>query len=202
MVLKELLKGKRVILGSASPRRCELLKGLDIDFTIDAQSHTQEVYDTDAPHETIARNLSELKSHGFHRPLEGDEILITADTLVLCGEEIMGKPRDAADAFRMLRNLSGKTHKVITGVCLRDISRKVSFSSCSEVTFRELADDEINYYIDNYHPFDKAGAYGIQEWIGYAAISSINGSYFNIVGLPVQMLYVELVKFVEGNMAS
>jgi len=190
------LSGKKIILGSGSPRRKELLAGLGISFTVDASSHTDEVYDPSAPHQEIARTLAELKSKGFHRPLEDDELLITADTLVLCENEILGKPSDRADAHRMLRLLSGKTHQVVTGVCLRTPEKSHSFACISDVTFREMTDEEIYYYIDNYKPFDKAGAYGIQEWIGYAAISGIRGSYFNIVGLPVQMLYVELCKFI------
>lgn len=197
MVLAELLRNKKVILGSGSPRRKELLAGLDINFIVDATSHTEENYDPDAPHEEIARTLAEVKSEGFHRTLDDDELLITADTLVLCGDEILGKPKDYDDAFRMLRILSGKTHKVVTGVCIRNPVRKHSFAATSEVTFREISDDEIRYYIEHYHPFDKAGAYGIQEWIGYSAISSIKGSYFNIVGLPVQLLYVELTRFLN-----
>lgn len=189
------LNRKRIILGSGSPRRRELLAGLGITFTVDASSHTEEVYDPSAPHQEIARTLAELKSNGFHRLLESDELLITADTLVLCENEILGKPADREDAYRMLRLLSGKTHQVVTGVCLRTTEKTHSFACISDVTFRGMTDEEIYYYIDNYHPFDKAGAYGIQEWIGYAAISGIRGSYFNIVGLPVQMLYVELNKF-------
>lgn len=191
------LNKKRIILGSGSPRRKELLAGLGISFTVDASSHTEEVYDPSAPHQEIARTLAELKSNGFHRPLENDELLITADTLVLCENEILGKPTDREDAYSMLRLLSGKAHQVVTGVCLRTTEKSHSFACISDVTFREMTDEEIYYYIDNYHPFDKAGAYGIQEWIGYAAISGIRGSYFNIVGLPVQMLYVELGQFLQ-----
>ncbi len=198
ITLLRFLANRRVILGSGSPRRKELLSGLGITFTVDSSSHTKEKYDPSLPHEAIARTLAELKSDGFHRTLEGDELLITADTLVLCDGEILGKPKDRVDAHRMLRLLSGKTHQVVTGVCLRDIAHRHSFSSLSEVTFREISDEEIYYYIDNYRPYDKAGAYGIQEWIGYAAISSIHGSYFNIVGLPVQKLYVELSTFLAN----
>jgi len=197
--LLDRLSGRKVILGSGSPRRRELLAGLGLEFTVDASSHTKEEYDPSAPHEEIARTLAVLKSDGFHRPLEDDELLITADTLVLCGEEILGKPRDREDAYRMLKLLSGRTHQVVTGVCLRDTAHSHSFACISDVTFREMTDSEIYYYIDHYHPYDKAGAYGIQEWIGYAAISGIRGSYFNIVGLPVQMLYVELCGFCGGK---
>ena len=136
------------------------------------------------------------KSKGFHRPLETDEILITADTVVICGEDILGKPSGREDAVRMLRKLSGRTHRVVTGVCIRDIGHKSVFSCTSEVEFKPLSDEEINYYIDRYRPFDKAGGYGIQEWIGYIGITSIRGSYFNIVGLPVQRLYTVLSEFI------
>lgn len=197
MSLLERLDGICIILGSGSPRRRELLSGLGISFTVDSSSNTEEVYDQEKPHDEIAETLAELKSNGFHRPLENGELLITADTLVLCGKSILGKPSDREEAFGMLRLLSGKTHQVVTGVCLRTLWKKHSFSCISDVTFREISDEEIYYYIDNYHPYDKAGAYGIQEWIGYAAISGIRGSYFNIVGLPVQMLYVELEKFLS-----
>lgn len=193
------LATRRVILGSGSPRRKELLGGLGINFTVDASSHTKETYDPSLPHECIACTLAELKSDGFHRNLEADELLITADTLVFCEGEILGKPKDRSDAYRMLRLLSGKTHQVVTGVCLRDTVHRHSFSSVSDVTFREMSDEEIYFYIDNYRPYDKAGAYGIQEWIGYAAISAIRGSYFNIVGLPVQKLYVELSAFLTSR---
>lgn len=200
MILKELLSGYKVILGSASPRRREILKGIDIDFEVDATTHTPEIYNPSSSHEEIALSLAILKSEGFHRELCPKEILITADTIVLCpnftgNEEILGKPKDREDAYRMLRLLSGRSHKVVTGVCLRDASREYSFAETSTVTFREITDEEIYYYIDHYQPFDKAGGYGIQEWIGLIAISSIEGSYFNIVGLPVEKLYVSLVKF-------
>ena len=132
----------------------------------------------------------------FHRPLKPGEILITADTVVICGEDILGKPADRDDAARMLRELSGRTHRVVTGVCLRDTERRHVFSCTSEVEFKSLAEEEISYYIDRWRPFDKAGSYGIQEWIGYIGITSIRGSYFNIVGLPVQRLYTALGEFI------
>lgn len=189
-------KGKKIILGSNSPRRKELLAGLDIDFEVDTRNNFEETYKEDTPHERIPEVLSEGKSYGFHRALEADEILITSDTLVLCGNRVMGKPHSREEAIDMLRCLSGCEHKVITAVTLRDNSRCSTSSNTAIVRFKELSDSEIEYYIDNYKPFDKAGAYGIQEWIGYIGIDSIKGSYFTIMGLPVHLVYQELLKFI------
>ncbi len=196
MLLKDMLAGRRIILGSASPRRRELLAGLGLDFTVEATPGALETYSPTLAPDEVSSALAVSKSEGFHRPLEADEILITADTVVICGEKILGKPSDREDAVRMLRSLSGHTHKVVTGVCIRDIRNKSVFSCTSEVEFKSLSDEEINYYIDQYSPFDKAGSYGIQEWIGYIGITSIRGSYFNIVGLPVQRLYTVLSEFI------
>lgn len=189
-------KGKRIILGSNSPRRKELLAGLDIDFIVDTGNTFEEVYDEDTPHEHIPEVLSEGKSYGFHRPLEADEILVTSDTLVLCEERVMGKPHSREEAIDMLRHLSGKGHKVITAVTVRDCNSCRTVSDTAIVFFKDLSDNEIEYYIDTYRPFDKAGAYGIQEWIGYIGIGKIEGSYFTIMGLPVHLVYQELVKFI------
>ena len=189
-------KGKKIILGSNSPRRKELLAGLDIDFEVDTRNSFEETYKEDTPHERIPEVLSEGKSYGFHRALEADEILITSDTLVLCGNRVMGKPHSREEAIDMLRCLSGCEHKVITAVTLRDNSRCSTSSNTAIIRFKELSDSEIEYYIDNYKPFDKAGAYGIQEWIGYIGIDSIEGSYFTIMGLPVHLVYQELLKFI------
>ena len=194
-------KGKKIILASGSPRRKELLTGLDIDFEVDTLNSFEEHYSTDTPHSQIPVLMSEGKSYGFHRPLAPDEILITADTLVLCGNEVLGKPKGeddtqkAVDAARMLRILSGREHEVITAVTIRDNSRHKTFSDIAEVRFRELTDDEIVYYIGKYRPFDKAGAYGVQEWIGYIGIDSIKGSFYTIMGLPVHLLYRHLQDF-------
>lgn len=196
MLLKDKLKGRRIILGSASPRRRELLAGLGLDFTVEATPNAPETYSPDLAPEEVPSALAVSKSEGFHRPLEKEEILITADTVVICGSDILGKPSGREDAARMLRELSGRTHKVTTGVCIRDTDKKSVFSSTSEVDFKPLTDEEIYYYIDNYRPFDKAGSYGIQEWIGYTGIKAILGSYFNIVGLPVQKLYTALQDFI------
>lgn len=190
-------KGKKIILGSNSPRRKELLSGLDIEFTVDTGNDFEEVYSTDTPHERIPEVLSEGKSYGFHRKLENDEILITSDTLVLCGDRVMGKPHSREEAIDMLRHLSGRGHKVITAITLRDNKRCRTSSDTSIVYFKELSDNEITYYVDNYRPYDKAGAYGIQEWIGYIGIDKIEGSYFTIMGLPVHMVYDELLKFID-----
>ena len=190
------LKGKKIILGSNSPRRKELIAGLDIEFTVDTGNTFEEVYGPETPHEQIPEVLSEGKSYGFHRPLEDDEILITSDTLVLCEDRVMGKPQSREDAIDMIRFLSGRSHKVITAITLRDSQKCHTSIDTAVVYFKDLTDNEIEYYIDTYKPFDKAGAYGIQEWIGYIGIGKIEGSYFTIMGLPVHLVYQELVKFI------
>ena len=190
-------KGKKIILGSNSPRRKELLAGLNIDFIVDTGNTFEETYDPSTPHEQIPEVLSKGKSYGFHRPLEEDEILITSDTLVLCGDRVMGKPHSREEAYDMLRFLSGREHKVITAVTIRDTKSCTTSSDTAIVNFKELSDNEIYYYIDNFKPFDKAGAYGIQEWIGYIGIGKIEGSYFTIMGFPVHLIYQELLKFTE-----
>lgn len=189
-------KGKKIILGSNSPRRRELLSGLNIDFETDTGNSFEETYDSGIPHCQIPQVLSEGKSYGFHRKLESDEILITSDTLVLCGDRVMGKPHSREEAFEMLRFLSGREHEVITAVTLRDCSNCRTVSDTAKVHFKDLSDDEINYYIDTFKPFDKAGAYGIQEWIGYIGIDKIEGSYFTIMGFPVHLVYQELINFI------
>lgn len=199
MLLQEALRGRRIVLGSASPRRRELLAGLGLEFTVEATPGAPETYSPDLQPEEIPSVLAVSKSEAFHRPLEPEEILITADTVVICGEDILGKPAGEEDAARMLREISGRTHRVVTGVCLRDTERRHVFSCTSEVEFKPLTDEEIAYYIDRYRPFDKAGSYGIQEWIGYIGITSIRGSYFNIVGLPVQRLYTALSEFINSK---
>lgn len=191
------IKGKKIILGSNSPRRKELLSGLDIDFTVDTGNTFEESYSPDTPHERIPEVLSEGKSYGFHRELGVEEILITSDTLVLCGDRVMGKPHSREEAIDMLRSLSGQEHKVITAITLRDNRRCKTSSDTAIVHFKNLSDKEIEYYVDNYRPYDKAGAYGIQEWIGYMGIDKIEGSYFTIMGLPVHLLYSELLEFIQ-----
>ena len=195
------LHGKHIILGSNSPRRRELLKGLDIEFEVDTGNNFQEHFSSDTPYDQVPRLMSEGKSLGFHRPLREDEILITADTMVIlpasAGKpgEILGKPRDREDACRMLRDLSGREHHVTTAVTIRDAHRKTTFDVTTQVWFKQLTEEEITYYVDTYKPFDKAGAYAIQEWIGHVGITRIEGSYFNVVGFPVQRVYEALQAF-------
>ena len=190
------LKGKKIILASNSPRRKELLGGLDISFVVDTRNNFEEIYNPLTPHEKIPEVLSEGKSYGFHRELSDDEILITSDTLVLCGSDVMGKPHSREEAFEMLRKLSGREHKVITAITVRDKMNCKTLSDTAIVHFKELSDKEIWYYIDNFKPFDKAGAYGIQEWIGYIGIGRIDGSFFTIMGLPVHLVYKTLLEFI------
>lgn len=186
----------KLILGSQSPRRRELLAGLDVPFTavtIDAD----ESYPATLQGADIPIYISQAKARAYAHQLAADEVLLTADTIVWCDGQVLGKPKDKADAHRMLRLLSGKTHQVYTGVHLSPAlpsKEGVSFSDCTDVTFRELTDEEIDYYIDNYRPFDKAGAYGIQEWIGYVACTRLEGSYFNVMGFPVEKVYENLKK--------
>ena len=189
-------KGYHIILGSGSPRRKELLNELGIEINVDTKNTFEEIYSDDTPQEQIPEVLAEGKSLGFHRELSNNEILITSDTLVLCENRVMGKPRDREDAVDMLKALSGRSHKVITAVTFRNTERIKTVSDTAIVHFKELTDNEINYYIDNYHPFDKAGAYGIQEWIGYIGIDRIEGSYFTIMGLPVHLVYKLLLEFI------
>ena len=196
------LKGKRVILGSNSPRRRELLAGLNIDFEVDTGNDFDERFSPDTPYDEVPRLMSVGKSHGFHRPLVPGEILITADTMVILPPtedrpgEILGKPKDREDAIRMLRDLSGRKHHVTTAVTLRTTEKEETFSTTTDVWFKDLTDEEITYYVNNFKPFDKAGAYAIQEWIGYAGITRIEGSYFNVVGFPVQRVYEALRRLV------
>lgn len=188
---------KKIILASNSPRRQELLRGLDVEFTVDTGNSFVEEYGPDVPKRDIPALMSVGKSHGFHRPLADGEVLITADTMVLQDNVIMGKPHSREAAVDMLRMLSGHTHEVITAVTIRDREREVTFSDSTLVTFKELDDAEIAYYIDNYRPFDKAGAYGIQEWIGYVGISGISGSFYNVMGFPVHRVAAELRAFMD-----
>ena len=191
------LKGKKVILASNSPRRRELLSGLNVDFVVDTENCFEESFDPDTPHSEVPALMSEGKSRGFHRALEKDEILITSDTMVLLDGLIMGKPHDREEAVAMLKALSGRTHEVITAVTVRNCNHCETVTDSTMVHFRELTEEEIAYYIDNFRPYDKAGAYGIQEWIGYAAITGIEGSFYNVMGFPVHKVYGELIKFAD-----
>ena len=189
-------KGRRILLGSNSPRRKELLAGMNLDFTVDTGNTFEEVYSPDTPHEKIHEVLSAGKSFGFHRTLYNDEILITSDTLVLCRDRVMGKPHSREEAVDMLKYLSGREHKVITAVTIRDNNLCETSSDTAIVHFKDLSDSEIEYYIDTFKPYDKAGAYGIQEWIGYIGINRIEGSFFTIMGFPVHLVYQKLIKFI------
>lgn len=190
------LKDKKIILASGSPRRKEILEGMDLCFETDTRNSFKEEFGPDIPHEKIPALMSRGKSHGFHRELGENEILVTADTMVLCRGQVLGKPKDREDAIRMLKLISGHLHRVITAVTIRDMEHETTFSDTSYVHFRELEDSEIEYYVDRYRPYDKAGAYAIQEWIGYTGIIKIDGSYYNIMGLPAHRLYEELMKFI------
>ncbi len=191
------LKDKQIILASGSPRRRELLSAMDIPFTVDTGNTFDESWSGDTPHEKVPELMAEGKSFGFHRELADNEILVTSDTMVLCGTEILGKPKDRDDAIRMLKLLSGRGHQVITAVTLRDREKKKTFSVTSNVFFKELSDSEITYYLDTYKPYDKAGAYGIQEWIGYIGISRLEGSFYNVMGFPASRFYEELKAFLD-----
>lgn len=191
----DILHGKSLVLGSGSPRRKELLSGLGVDFTVDTENNFEESIPKGVPHQNVPLLMSQGKSHGFHRELSDNEVLLTADTVVILEDEILGKPHSVKQAKQMLRDLSGKAHHVITAVTLRDSTKEESFLNTTSVHFRELSEEEIDFYVDNFRPLDKAGAYGIQEWIGYAAIESINGSYFNVMGLPVDQVYSKLSSF-------
>ena len=185
----------KVILASNSPRRKELLAGLDIDFQVRVIDGIDESYPDDLPTRDIAQYISQKKAAAYRQTMATDELIITADTIVVLGTHVMGKPKDAAEAHNMLRELSGQTHQVITGVTLTTMDRQTSFSVTTDVTFKSLTDSQIDYYVSHYRPFDKAGAYGIQEWIGHIGVTALNGSYFNVMGLPVQRIYEALRTF-------
>ena len=183
-----------IVLASNSPRRRELLGGLGIPFSVKVLPDVEETYPAELPVGETAEYIAREKAAAYRSLISPDELIITADTVVIVDQEVMGKPVDEADARRMLEKLSGRTHQVITGVCLTTQQFSRSFSVTTDVTFKALSAEEIDYYIFNYQPFDKAGAYGIQEWIGYIGVTGINGSYFNVMGLPVQRIYTELSK--------
>ena len=194
----------KIILASNSPRRKELLAGLGIPYDVFVLQGIDESYPDTLPAPEVAEYIARKKARAYvnvnlndnitppNREGMGEGVLLTADTIVVCDGEILGKPHDAADACAMLRKLSGKTHQVYTGYCLQTADKTVSGTVCSDVTFKELSDDEITYYVEKYKPLDKAGAYGIQEWIGYIGITGIRGSYYNVMGLPVQRIYEEI----------
>lgn len=188
------LKDYKVILASNSPRRRELLSGLGIDYEVKILPGIDETYPDTLTGEEIPVYIACEKANAYRPTMEKDELIITADTIVYTDGEVLGKPKDAQDARRMLHLLSGRSHQVITGVCITTSEQQRSFACVTEVTFDQLTDEEINFYIDRYQPMDKAGAYGIQEWIGFVGVSGLQGSYFNVMGLPVQRLYQELKK--------
>jgi septum formation protein len=185
----------KIILASNSPRRKELLAGLDLQFEVRVLKDIDESYPQDLPTLKIAEFISKKKAEAYIETMADDELVITADTVVILGDEVMGKPHDEADAKRMLGELSGQTHQVATGVTLSTKERQMSFTVVTDVTFKQLSADEIDYYVRTYHPMDKAGAYGIQEWIGYIGVTALKGSYFNVMGLPVQRIYEALKTF-------
>jgi len=198
-LLHQQLSQYHLILASASPRRISLLKELNLTFDC-IPLDVDEVFPSGLDDHEVAKFLAKLKADAFPiEKLTPRSILITADTIVCLNDEVIGKPEDREHAIEMLRKLSGQMHKVITGVCLRSHDKESIFSNETDVYFSSLNDEEIIYYVDQFKPFDKAGAYGIQEWIGYVGIEKIEGSYFNVMGLPVQQLYVELKKFISNE---
>lgn len=180
----------KIILSSNSPRRRELLAGLGIDFEVKVIEGVDESYPDTLPSKDVAEYIAREKAAAYE--VADDELVITADTVVIVGDDILGKPHDAAEAHVMLRKISGRTHHVVTGVCMKTKQEQHGFSVVTGVTFKELTDVEIDYYIEHYKPFDKAGAYGIQEWIGYIGVTGLDGSYYNVMGFPVQRVYAEL----------
>jgi septum formation protein len=188
------LKKYKIILASNSPRRRELLSKIDIDFVVMSLPNIDESYPLELQGVNIPAYISFKKAKGYRQFITSNELVITADTIVWLGNEALGKPRDEEDARRMLHKLSGRTHQVATGVCITTANFQKRFTSVTEVTFSDLSDEEINYYLNKYHPYDKAGAYGVQEWIGFIGVEGINGSYYNVMGLPIQRLYRELEK--------
>lgn len=187
----------KIILASNSPRRKELLAGIDVPFEVRVMDGIDESYPDTLPIQDIAEYIAKKKATAYRETMAGDELVITADTIVVLGSKVMGKPHDANEASSMLRQLSGQTHQVITGVTLTTKERQMSFSVETDVTFKNLSDEEIDYYVTHYRPFDKAGAYGIQEWIGHIGVTGMSGSFFNVMGLPVQRIYEALKTFAK-----
>ncbi len=196
-MLLEKLKNYEIYLCSQSPRRRELLKQLDINFIVASYLPVEEKYPKNIAYEDIPVFIARKKAEVYSQILKKNRLLITADTIVVCENKILGKPGNKQNAIQMLKFLSNKKHSVISGVCLQTIKKMHCFTSTTNVWFKELKESEINYYVEKYQPFDKAGAYGIQEWIGMTGIEKIEGSYFNVVGLPVEKLYSELERFLE-----
>ena len=191
----ENLSKYKIILASNSPRRRELLAGLDIRFEVRTLPGIDESFPDGLESVAIPLHIAREKALAYRPTMAADELLITADTIVWTFDGVMGKPADRADARRMLLALSDHVHEVITGVCVMTSDKEVSFSASSEVSFARLSEEEVDYYLDRYRPYDKAGSYGIQEWIGYIGVKAINGSFYNVMGLPIQRLYKELKAF-------
>lgn len=198
MLLHEKLQTRRLLLASQSPRRRELITGCGLPYELAPKYDCEERYPAELAAEEVPLYLSQLKSRAYPEPLGERDILLTADTVVVLDGEVLGKPRDREDALRMLRRLAGRRHTVVSGVTLRSREQMCTFDARTSVWLRGLSDEEIAYYVDTYHPFDKAGSYGIQEWIGYVAIERIEGSFYNVMGLPIQKLYTELNKFLNA----
>lgn len=193
--LSNLLSTYRIRLVSGSPRRRELLAGMGLKFSVEKSAVKEECPDSLPRHEQ-AMYLSRLKAQHPEHPMNEGELIIAADTTVWQGQTVLGKPADEADAYAMLRQLSGKEHYVVTGVTLRTTEKDLSFYEETAVTFAQLSDEEIAYYVDHYRPLDKAGAYGVQEWIGIVGVKHLNGCYYNVMGLPTPRLYQELKNFI------
>jgi len=189
------LDSYEILLASNSPRRRELLAGLGVKYRVTSLPDVDESYPLSLQGEEIPLYISQLKADAYRSQMKPNTLLITADTIVWLDGKVYGKPHDEAEACEMLRALSGRTHTVITGVTLTSACRGKSFAVSTEVTFAALTDEEIGYYVSHYRPLDKAGAYGVQEWIGYIGVTGMNGSYYNVMGLPIQRLYTELKDF-------
>ena len=200
-IMLDNLKKFNIVLASNSPRRKELMSGLGVDYVVKTLPDVDESYPDTLQGEEIPAYISREKAEAYQSMIEPDELLITADTIVWMNGEVLGKPKDREDAIRMLRKLSGASHQVITGVCLTTKGWQNSFTVTTDVTFAVLSEEEIVYYVDKYSPMDKAGAYGVQEWIGFIGVENISGSYYNIMGLPVQRLYKELC-LIEGRLSK
>ncbi|MFP4525795.1 MAG: Maf family nucleotide pyrophosphatase [Bacteroidales bacterium] len=198
MILNKKLEKYRIVLGSQSPRRQYLLKELGLNFDVKLKHMEEEVYPEGLQKEEIPLYLAKNKAAAFDDELDNKTIVITADTIVWNEGQVVQKPKDTKDAYNILKSLSGKIHQVYTGVCLRSLKKQEAFYAQTDVYFKELTDKEIWFYINEFEPFDKAGSYGIQEWLGYIGVEKIEGSYFNVMGLPVQKLYVELNKFIDN----
>jgi len=193
-MLKDKLSSYKIILASGSPRRQQFFRDLDIEFEIRLKD-IEEIYPPDLQGVEITNYLAQLKANAFEKELHTNEILVTSDTIVWLNNKALGKPQNYDDAFNILKSLSGDTHEVITSVCFKTISKTETIFDVTKVTFNTLSDEDIHYYLDNYKPFDKAGAYGIQEWIGLIGIARIDGSYTNVVGLPTEKVYQYLSNY-------